>query len=116
LIVVESTGDTSTAWVEFSDNTKQFITNECRAQLVNNESFDVIPLASATIDDIPDRSNSLSCDAIAALPRELINSVPTPVEPGLDLEIREFAIFPDNTSFGTQRLKNLGIHRWRGWR
>ena len=105
IIVVENTGDNSTAWVEFSDNTKQFINNSCRQQLVNNEFFDVIPLSAGAVNSIPDATSSLSCDAIAALPREPINSVPTPVQPGLDLEIREFAIVPDNTSFGTLRLK-----------
>jgi len=105
IIVVENTGPNGTTWVEFSDNTKQFIDGTCRQQLIDDQSFDVIELTSNAVNAIPNSSNNLTCDAIAAIPSELINSVPTPVQPGLDLEIREFAVIPDNTSFGTLRLK-----------
>lgn len=96
---------TTTVWVEFADNTKQFVDSSCRQQLVDNHSFDEVSLSALAINNIPDSSTSLSCDAIAALPRQDLNSVPTPVEPGLDFHIREFAVFPDNTKFGTLRLK-----------
>ncbi|MBX2883164.1 MAG: PQQ-dependent sugar dehydrogenase [Granulosicoccus sp.] len=102
LITLEGT---NTVWVEFSDNTKQVVDTACRQQLLENHNFDERVLSASVLQSIPNRSSSLSCDAIAALPKQDINSVPTPVQPGLDLEIREFAVIPDNTQFGRLRIK-----------
>ncbi|MBX2824719.1 MAG: PQQ-dependent sugar dehydrogenase, partial [Gammaproteobacteria bacterium] len=96
---------TNTVWVQFADDTKQFVNQACRQQLVDTHGFDVIELTATALQNIPDSSASLSCDAIAALPGQDINSVPAPVQPGLDLQIREFAVIPDNTRFGALRVK-----------
>ncbi|MFK7889791.1 MAG: PQQ-dependent sugar dehydrogenase [Granulosicoccus sp.] len=96
---------TSTVWVEFADNTKQFVDSTCRQQLVDNHAFDEVTLSVSALDNITDSTTSLSCNAIAALPKQDLNSVPAPVQPGLNFHIREFAVFPDNTRFGTLRLK-----------
>jgi len=105
IITIGDPSLTNVAWVEFADNTRLFVNRDCRTQLVNNNDFDEVALSAAVANSIPNRSTSLSCDAIGELPRQDINSVPTPVQPGLDLEIREFAILPDNTSFGNLRIK-----------
>lgn len=105
VIVASDTGDTGSAWVEFADNTKQSVDTACRRQLVDSNAIDERVLDASVINAIPDSATTLSCDAIAALPKQDINSVPTPVQPGLDLEIRPFATIPDNTTFGRLRLK-----------
>jgi len=103
-IITSADSTESTFWVEFADNTKQLVDNACRQQLIDND-IEERELTSSVIDAIPDSTEALSCTAITELPRQDVNSVPTPVVPGLNLEIREFAVIPDNTSFGTLRLK-----------
>ena len=97
--------DTNTRWVQFADESIQTIDNSCRLTLVNNHGLDERVLSATEFQTLSSSPASLSCEAIAALPRQDINSVPTPVEPGLNLEIQEFAVIPDNTSFGNLRVK-----------
>jgi len=105
VITLAGMSTTDGAWVEFADNSKQFVNGACRRQLVDSDAFDEIEISTTLFQSLPDSSNSLSCSAIAELPKQDINSVPTPVLPGLDLEIREYAVIPDNTQFGRLRVK-----------
>ena len=97
--------DTATRWVQFANNTIQVINRTCRLDLVNNHDMDERVVTPAEFGLLRSASGSLSCDAIGELPRQDINSVPAPVQAGLNLEIREFAVLPDNTSFGNLRVK-----------